>query len=150
MQDGQQLKRPQGAYETVQTQKQDNERQGIMNNETYKNNPRDYALELVEEGIVTAEDMLLNMLKAMSHDDIKWALDANELSPRFDEEEEYDYTEEQEVRNAFWEAHPEYKEIEGQSQNSYNATVRTAWCDYVDMLEKDGQISEDLASEVTL
>jgi len=57
-----------------------------MNNETYESNPRDYALELVEEGLVSADDMLLNMLKAMSHDDVRWALDANELSPRFDGE----------------------------------------------------------------
>lgn len=56
--------------------------------QTYNDDPRDYALELVEEGMVSADHMLLVMLKSMSHDDVRWALDANELSPRFDEDED--------------------------------------------------------------
>ena len=49
-------------------------------------NSRDTALELVEEGIVTAEDMLTMALKYMSTDDVEDMLDANELSERFMEE----------------------------------------------------------------
>ena len=49
-------------------------------------NSRDTALELVEEGIVSAEDMLTMALKYMSTDDVEDMLDCNELSERFLEE----------------------------------------------------------------
>ena len=53
---------------------------------------RDRALELVEMGMVTAEDMLTMCLKYMSVDDVEDMLDANELSSRFQEDadEEWD------------------------------------------------------------
>ena len=47
---------------------------------------RDRALELVEEGIISAEQMLIAALKYMSTDDVEDMLDANELSERFMEE----------------------------------------------------------------
>jgi hypothetical protein len=47
-------------------------------------NSRDKALELVEEGMVSAEDMLTMALKYMSTDDVEDMLDCNELSERFD------------------------------------------------------------------
>ena len=50
------------------------------------NDSRDRALELVEMGMVTAEDMLTMALKYMSTDDVADMLDANELSERFLEE----------------------------------------------------------------
>jgi hypothetical protein len=46
-------------------------------------NSRDEALELVEEGMVSAEDMLTMCLKYMSTDDVEDMLDCNELSERF-------------------------------------------------------------------
>jgi hypothetical protein len=53
---------------------------------------RDEALELVENGIVTAENMLTMALKYMSTDDVADMLDCNELSSRFmDDEDEEDY-----------------------------------------------------------
>jgi len=51
-------------------------------------NARDTALELVENGIVSAEDLLTMALKYMSTDDVEDMLDTNELSDRFLEEEE--------------------------------------------------------------
>ena len=48
-------------------------------------NSRDKALELVEEGMVSAEDMLTMALKYMSTDDVEDMLDTNELSERFEE-----------------------------------------------------------------
>jgi len=58
------------------------------------NDSRDRALELVEMGMISAEDMLTMALKYMSTDDVEDMLDANELSARFhedaDEEEEDD------------------------------------------------------------
>jgi hypothetical protein len=59
---------------------------------SYKRTPdaRDKALELVEDGMVSAEDMLVMALKYMSTDDVEDMLDANELSERFmDEEDNY-------------------------------------------------------------
>ena len=56
--------------------------------EQFQDDPRDYALELVEDGF-DANDILLGALKYMSTDDVREMLDANELSPRFlDEDEE--------------------------------------------------------------
>tara|TARA_R100000734_G_C3300355_1_gene91092 strand:+ start:586 stop:759 length:174 start_codon:yes stop_codon:yes gene_type:complete len=49
-------------------------------------NSRDKALELVEDGIVSAEDMLVMALKYMSTDDVDDMLDCNELSERFMED----------------------------------------------------------------
>ena len=51
-------------------------------------NYADRALELVEEGIVSAENMLLMAIKRMSEDEIAMMLDVNELSDRFLTEEE--------------------------------------------------------------
>ena len=47
-------------------------------------NSRDTALELVDNGVVSAEDMLTMALKYMSTDDVEDMLDTNELSERFD------------------------------------------------------------------
>ena len=51
-------------------------------------NYRDIALELVENGMVSAEDMLVMALKYMSNDDVEDMLDCNELSERFFEDED--------------------------------------------------------------
>ena len=53
-------------------------------------NPRDRALELIEEGIVSAEDMVTMCVKYMSVDDVEDMLDCNELSDRFIEDDEDD------------------------------------------------------------
>ena len=51
---------------------------------------RDEALELVENGIVSAESMLTMCLKYMSTDDVADMLDCNELSSRFRDEDDYE------------------------------------------------------------
>ena len=53
-------------------------------------NSRDEALELVENGLVTAEAMLTMCLKYMSTDDVADMLDCNELSSRFMDEDDYE------------------------------------------------------------
>jgi hypothetical protein len=56
------------------------------------NNSRDEALDLVDNGVVTAEAMLTMCLKYMSTDDVADMLDCNELSDRFmDDDEDDDY-----------------------------------------------------------
>ena len=53
-------------------------------------NSRDEALELVENGVVTAEQMLTMALKYMSTDDVADMLDCNVLSARFMDEDDDD------------------------------------------------------------
>ncbi len=61
----------------------------------------------------------------------------------------YEFTTESQVRAAFWQGMPEgFKR--GKRHNEYNATIRSEFCEFVDMLRKDGHISEALASRVTL
>lgn len=56
----------------------------------FKDNPRAYVLDLVDEGLVSADHLLLCALNYMSHDDVRGMLDSNELSPRFSEDEDED------------------------------------------------------------
>lgn len=58
--------------------------------ELYNSNPRDYAMMLLEDEGVDATTLLLTCIKFMSAQDVKDALDDNELSPRFrdDKDEE--------------------------------------------------------------
>ena len=60
-----------------------------MNEHLYNSDPRSYALQMSEEGYVSTEYLLKACLVYMSHDEVRDMLDANELSPRFHEEEEY-------------------------------------------------------------
>lgn len=56
----------------------------------FKTDPRDFALELVSEGLASADHLLLCCLKYMSTDEVRDMLDTNELSPRFDEDDDED------------------------------------------------------------
>ena len=57
-----------------------------------------------------------------------------------------------EVRNAFWDVHTEFKSDFRKTyrQNQYKTDIRCAFVDYVDSLQKNGDISEKLARRVTL
>lgn len=57
----------------------------MFDTELFKSDPRSYALDLVEAGH-DPNSLLLAALKYMSHDDVRDMLDANELSPRFEED----------------------------------------------------------------
>lgn len=59
-----------------------------MNQELFNLDPRKFALEMVSNGLVTAENLLICCLKYMSHNDVRDMLDSNEFSPRFDENDE--------------------------------------------------------------
>ena len=65
-----------------------------MNKNQFERDPRAFALELVESGLVSAESLLSCAIKYMSCDDVRDMLDCNELSPRFDEEDEEEDEEE--------------------------------------------------------
>ena len=51
-------------------------------------NSRDEALEMVEEGLVMAQDMLMMALAYMSTDEVTDMLDSNEMSERFFEDDD--------------------------------------------------------------
>lgn len=57
-----------------------------------------------------------------------------------------------EVRQAFWEAHPQFKDQYRKTwrQDRYNATIRSCFVDYVDNLQRDGIITRKLAIRATL
>jgi hypothetical protein len=59
-----------------------------MNETQFNSDPRSFAMELVESGVVFSDTLILCCLKYMSHDDVRDMLDCNELSPRFDEDED--------------------------------------------------------------
>ena len=67
------------------------------------------------------------------------------------------------LRAAFWEAHPYFKRgvkrlgtMHGRAyyapktQNDYTIDVRMAWCDYVEAMRRNGEISDALAERATL
>lgn len=54
------------------------------------------------------------------------------------------------LRTAFWQAHPFLKRRGRTKQNDYNATIRSAWCDFVEHTRRSGDISERLAERATL
>ena len=54
-------------------------------------NSRDKAMELVDEGLISWEDLATMALKYMSTDDVEDMLDCNELSERFMDDPHYPY-----------------------------------------------------------
>jgi len=49
--------------------------------ELFESNPRDYAIVLIEEGMIDSGTIVTACLKYMSHDDVRDMLDCNDLSP---------------------------------------------------------------------
>lgn len=66
----------------------------------------------------------------------------------------YAYTTQREVRRAFWAAHDKLprRKIKNYSGNGtmYSTDTRCAFTDFIDMLSKNGNISQELAQRVTL
>lgn len=68
----------------------------------------------------------------------------------------YRYTTQPQLRDAFWAAYPSFDHqareagIRSKSQNEHCATVRCAWCDFIDAAARNGDISEALAGRATL
>jgi len=66
---------------------------------------------------------------------------------------DHTHTTQAQCRDAFWLQLPLMYRAQRRSrlrQNDYNAAIRTAWVDYIDHLQKGGEISEALADRVTL
>jgi hypothetical protein len=52
-----------------------------MDTELFTDDPRSFAMELVSNDLVAADDIILVLLKYMSHDDVREALRINDLAP---------------------------------------------------------------------
>ena len=57
------------------------------------------------------------------------------------------YTTQKQIRAAFYADHPTIKR---RPQNEHNATIRTAFCEFIDSLHRAGLISDALVSRATL
>lgn len=67
---------------------------------------------------------------------------------------QYTYTRTRDLRRAFWDAH-KHDPLVNRTRipsvgNCYNTHTRCAFVDWIDHLEKSGQISADLAQRITL
>ena len=64
------------------------------------------------------------------------------------------YTTQKQIRAAFWEAYPDLprRKITNYAGTGkmHQTDTRCAFCDFVDALNKDGQISDKLANRATL
>jgi len=67
------------------------------------------------------------------------------------------YTTKRQIRKAFWDAHKGTPGITPRRITNYsgkgkmhNTDTRCAFCDFVDMLRKNGEISSELADRITL
>ena len=61
-------------------------------------------------------------------------------------------TTQKELREAFWQGSPHFRARyhSKKRQNEFNTTIRSEWVEFVDMMVRDGQISESLAQRATL
>lgn len=59
-------------------------------------------------------------------------------------------TTQRQLRAEFWHNHPQFKRHSGWTQNQYPADIRMAWCDFVESIRRNGDISEALADRATL
>lgn len=59
-----------------------------MDKELFLKDPRDFALSMVEDGLIDAQSLLHACLVYMSTDEVRDMLDANELSPRFSNDDD--------------------------------------------------------------
>lgn len=62
----------------------------------------------------------------------------------------YTYTTQAQLRAAFWQDMPEtWTKYRNKRQNDWPCNLRMEWCDFVEMLSRDGHISDALTNSVT-
>ena len=59
------------------------------------------------------------------------------------------YTTQKAIRESFWQNNTNLVRRSG-SQNKQTTDTRMAWCDYVESLHRNGEITEKMAYKVTL
>lgn len=113
---------------------------------------RDKLAEMLDEGVLDAKQLAKDLLGYLSEDDCKDFAHKNDIQlfPDEDEEsEEFEFSDEDEVRDAFADQWAEFVDAYPEHQNDKPAK-RQAFSVFVDDLQRDGRISDDLANEVTL
>lgn len=55
-----------------------------------------------------------------------------------------------EIRQSFWDAHPQFKRRGRTKQNDYNGDIRSYWCFWVDHLRRNGWITNKQYNNITL
>lgn len=61
----------------------------------------------------------------------------------------YEITTQKQIRELFWESHPELPRKAG-SHNDQHCDTRSAFCFFLDNLQRDGRISQALSYRATL
>lgn len=95
-----------------------------------------------------------------SEEDLETAVEDQDTIPKEEDEEEEPGMDEEDVRDAFWETHPSLRDeaerrfgrdkYRSVRQNGHDATTRSAFVDFADSLHRDGEISDNTATGVTL
>lgn len=111
---------------------------------------RDRLFELLEDGTLDAHTLARDLMGYMSDDEVKDFAEKNDIELFPEEEPEvFEIEDEDEVRElfaAFWAER--LREVPAYANDK--PAKRQAFSCFVDDLQRDGKISEDLASEVTL
>lgn len=109
---------------------------------------RDKLLEMLDEGLLDAKQLAKDLLGWLSEDDCIQFAHANDIQLE-DEEPEYEYSDEDEVNEAFAE---EWEQCcnDQPSLRKDKPAKREAYALFIDSLQREGKISEDLANDVTL
>lgn len=115
---------------------------------------RNKLIELLDEGLLDPKQLANDLLGFLSEDDCEEFAQKNDIDlfPEDDEEEapEYLYDTEEEVNDAFREYWDECCRDEHHPDSNDRPAKRQSFSVFVDNLQRDGSISDDLAQEVTL
>lgn len=106
-------------------------------------------LEAVEEGLLDRDTVIMACLKYMSEDDVADMARSNEFFEDDEDEAEYEFTDDDEVNEAFAESW-ETACNEDKSLRNDKPAKRQFFSMFVDQLCKDARISAELANDVTL
>lgn len=109
---------------------------------------RDRLYEMLESGALDAMTLARDLLGWLSDDDCKDFAHANDISLE-DDEDEFEFSDEEEVREAFAD-HWEDRCRQVPAYRTDKPAKRMAFTCFVDALQQEGRISDDLADEVKL
>jgi hypothetical protein len=118
----------------------------MSDSKLFASDPRDFALELVENGLVTAAHLLLCALKYMSTDDVRDMLDANELSPRFDEDEEDSEADEDELEAWIAQFDSDEYDVEAMKTDIATNNLQIGRDDHTDKYRHENIIAESITN----
>jgi len=117
-----------------------------MDEALFKKDPRSYAIELCDDGLVSWESMARIMILAMSRDEVADALDANELSPRFDESEDEELENDDEWRTHWMQTNCLRVSMNRKTKN-WRMTMNELFDEFDGDLYKKGEYKEPLRKD---